>query len=188
LLAANPTIQISNVGSEEIYGLEEEVTYLMTDGLELGANAGWTHVRCSQTPAACISANNTALANQRPVGTPKWNAAVSAQYDTQELSFGGHARFRVDGVYVSDQNWLASPPTSAIEQAAITSKGSWTVNMRAGIVEVPLGDTDATGSVSLWGSNIFNNRRLNFAFSVGDAAVGTFTPPAMFGVDLTVKY
>jgi iron complex outermembrane receptor protein len=188
LLAANPTIQISNVGSEEIYGLEEEVTYLVMDGVELGANAGWTHVRCSQTEAACISANNTALANERPVGTPKWNMAVSAQYDSPDLSFGGHARLRFDGIYTSDQNWLASPPTSAAEQAAITSKGSWIFNARAGIVEIPLGDTAATGSVSLWGQNIADNRRLNFAFSVGDAAVGTFTPPAMFGVDLTVKY
>ena len=42
--------------------------------------------------------------------------------------------------------------------------------------------------MSLWGQNIADNRRLNFAFSVGDAAVGTFTPPAMFGVDITVKY
>jgi iron complex outermembrane receptor protein len=188
LLAANPTIQISTVGSEEIYGLEEEVTYLVTEGLELGANAGWTHVRCSQTPAGCISAANPQLANARPVATPKWNAAVSAQYETQELPFGGHARFRADGVYVSDQNWFASPPTSPIQQAAITGKGSWTFNLRAGIVDVPLGNSSATGSISLWGQNIGNNRKLNFAFSVGDAAVGTFTPPAMYGVDLTIKY
>jgi iron complex outermembrane receptor protein len=188
LLAANPTIQISNVGSEEIYGLEEEISYLVTDGLEIDANFGWTHVRCSQTPAACISASNPQLANARPVGTPKWNAAVTVQYDTPDFSFGGHARFRIDGTYLSDQNWLASPPQSPAEQAAITGKGSWTFNLRAGIVDVPLGNSGATGSVSLWGTNVFDNRRLNFAFSVGDAAVGTFTPPAMFGVDLTVKY
>jgi iron complex outermembrane receptor protein len=188
LLAANPTIQISNVGSEEIYGLEEEISYLPFDGLELGANAGWTHIRCSQTPAACISANNPQLSNARPVGTPKWNAAVSAQYDFEELPIGGHVRLRVDGIYESDQNWLASPPVSPIEQAAITGKGSWTLNLRAAIVEVPVGSSGALASVSAWGTNITNNRRLNFAFSVGDATVGTFTPPAMFGVDLTVKY
>jgi iron complex outermembrane recepter protein len=188
LLAANPTIQISNVGSEEIYGLEEELTYLVTEGLEISGNAGWTHVRCSQTPAACISANNPQLSDARPVGTPKWNASLSAQYDTPELSTGGHGRFRIDGTYVSDQNWIAAPPASPAQQAAITGKGSWTVNLRAGIVDVPLGASGATASVSMWGTNIFDNRRLNFAFSVGDSAVGTFTPPAMYGVDITVKY
>jgi len=188
LLAANPTIQISNVGSEEIYGLEEEISWLPFDGLELGANAGWTHVRCSQTPAACLSANNSQLANARPVGTPKWNAAVSAQYDLPDLSFGGHPRFRIDGIYVSDQNWLAFPPATAAEQAAITGKGSWTVNLRASLADFPIGSGASTATVSLWGTNVFDNRRLNFAFSVGDAAVGTFTPPAMYGVDIRVKY
>jgi iron complex outermembrane receptor protein len=188
LLAANPTIQISNVGSEEIYGLEEEVSYLPFDGLELSANAGWTHVRCSQTPAACLSLNNSQLANARPVGTPKWNAAVTAQYDMPEFSFGGHARFRVDGIYVSDQNWLAFPPAGAAEQAAITGKGSWTFNLRASIVDFPIGLGASTATVSLFGTNVFDNRRLNFAFSVGDAAVGTFTPPAMYGADISIKY
>jgi iron complex outermembrane receptor protein len=189
LLAANPTIQISNVGSEEIYGLEEEISYLPFDGLELAANFGWTHVRCSQTPEACISADNPQLANARPVGTPKWNMALSAQYDSQELpTIGGHVRLRADGIYVSDQNWLASPPVDPIQQQAITGKGSWIFNLRASVVDVPLGDSGATASVSMWGTNIFDNRRLNFAFSVGDAAVGSFTPPAMYGVDITVKY
>jgi iron complex outermembrane receptor protein len=188
LLAANPTIQISNVGSEEIYGLEEEVSWLPFDGLELSANAGWTHIRCSQTPAACLSVNNAQLANARPVGTPKWNAALAAQYELPDLPFGGHPRFRIDGIYVSDQNWLASPPPTAAEQAAITGKGSWVVNLRASIADFPLGYGDSTATVSLWGTNVFDNRRLNFAFSVGDAAVGTFTPPAMYGADISLKY
>jgi len=188
LLAANPTIQISNVGSEEIYGVEQELTYIPLEGLQLGANAGWTHVRCSQTPAACLSFSNPQLANARPVGTPKWNMAVSAEYDSADLPWGGHARLRVDGIYVSDQNWLSFPPASAAQQAAITGKGSWIVNLRAGIVDFPIGAGGSTAAVSLWGTNIADNRRLNFAFSVGDAAVGTFTPPAMWGVDISLKY
>ena len=188
LLAANPTIQISNVGAEEIYGLEEELTYIVMEGLELGGNLGWTHERCSQTLAKCFSLSNTALANVTPVATPKWNAAVSVQYDMPDLSFGGHIRLRADGLYESDQNWLSFPPATADQQAAITTKGSWIFNLRAGVVDVPLGNSGAKASVSLFGTNVGDNRKLSFAFSVGDAAVGTFTPPAMYGADISISY
>ncbi|HLG87131.1 MAG TPA: TonB-dependent receptor [Alphaproteobacteria bacterium] len=188
LLAANPTIQISNIGSDEIYGIEEELTYVPIEGLELDANAGWTHMACTRTPAACQSANNTQISDARVVAVPKWNMSLTAEYDTPDFDFGGHGRFRVDGIYMSDQNWFAFPPSTPAQQAAITTKGSWIINLRAGIVDFPVGQTGVTADVSLFGMNVADNRKLNFAFSVGDAAVGTFTPPAMWGVDIALKY
>ncbi|MBV8650395.1 MAG: TonB-dependent receptor, partial [Alphaproteobacteria bacterium] len=188
LLAANPTIQIVNIGSDEIYGVEEELTYIVREGLEIDANAGWTHMRCSRSPAACQSSSNTQISDANVVAVPKWNAAITVEYDTPDLPFGGHGRFKVDGIYESDQNWLAYPPPTAAEQAAITTKGSWIFNLRAGIAQLPIGDTGATADVELFGTNVGDNRKLNFAFSVGDAAVGTFTPPAMWGVDIRLRY
>ncbi len=188
LLAANPTIQISNIGSDEIYGFEEELTYVPTDGLQLDANAGWTHEQCTRTPAACQSANNQQISDANVVAVPKWNVSLSAEYNTKDLPLGGHGRFRIDGIYESDQNWLAYPPSTRAQQAAITTKGSWIFNLRAGIAELPIGQSGVTADISFFGMNVGDNRKLNFAFSVGDAAVGTFTPPAMWGVDIALRY
>jgi outer membrane protein OmpA-like peptidoglycan-associated protein len=70
-------------------------------------------------------------------------------------------------------------------QQATTSPAEWMVNLRASLVDVPVGPLK--GRLSVWTKNLLDNQNIAFAREIF-FAVGQFEIPRTFGVDLSVDF
>ncbi|HLG89304.1 MAG TPA: TonB-dependent receptor [Alphaproteobacteria bacterium] len=169
---------IANAGAERIWGLESEITALPTDRLLLSMNVGVTRYSLdpNQNPSA-IPENHA----------PKLSIGVAGEYTFPDID-GMTPSARLEVNYNGLVDWgptLTSGP--GIERSYKTPE-TVVVNARVSLGDIPLGPT--TAKVSLWGKNIFNERY--FSEILPGAVIGfvdgNVSPPATYGVDLSVKY
>ncbi len=169
---------IANAGAERIWGLESEITYVPTDRLILTANVGITRYSLdpNQNPSA-IPENHA----------PKLSFGVAGEYNFEEIN-GMTPSARLELNYNGLVDWgptaVAGPgllPSYKTPPTAI-------VNARVSLGDIPLGPT--TGKVSLWGKNITNERY--FSEILPGSVIGfvdaNVSPPATYGVDLSLKW
>ncbi|MBW7835503.1 MAG: TonB-dependent receptor [Sphingomonadales bacterium] len=129
-----------NVTSANIYGLEADVTALVTDDLEITLNAGYTDAKLGET-VPLFGAKGDRLA-----GVPKFSGSAAVQYRFPlAQSFDGWVR--ADVSYVGRYNSLVDTADPANRQA-----GKYTlVGLRAGADAM-----DDNWSVQLFVNNLFN--------------------------------
>jgi iron complex outermembrane receptor protein len=170
---------IINGSGENINGVELELRAIVTAGLQLTANYGYQRTPGNVDP---ISGNHIDSL------FPSQNLSLGAQYDTPPLFGDTYAAFRVDANWTSDhpnlQNTLTTPADKVLQQAT-TSPAEWMVNLRASLVDVPVGPL--TGRLSVWTKNLLDNQNIAFAREIF-FAVGQFEIPRTFGVDLSVDF
>ena len=130
--------------------------------------------------------------NQNPTAipvnfNPKWQLGLSGQYDFPEIQ-GMAPSVRLEANYTTQINWSPTTFSAPGVPSEFVTPALWIVNARATLAQIPLGSTQA--KVSLWGKNIFDKRY--FSNILSGAVIGfvdaNVSPPATYGVDLSVQF
>lgn len=170
---------IINGANENIPGVELELRALPLPGLQLTANYGYQRTPTNIDPVS----GNKILSLY-----PSQNLALGVEYDTQPIFADAYASFRLDAIWTSDhpnlQENLTTPIDIALQQAT-TTPAQWMLNGRVSLSDIPLGETH--GRVSLWVTNLLDNRDIAFAREIF-FAVGQFQVPRTFGADLSIDF
>lgn len=181
---------ITDGGEVTEKGVELELTAVPIEALTLTANIG--HVEQD-------------FANGVRSLAPENNAYLAAQYEVFRFSNASHIDFRIDGSWTDEHNQLPcpvglSPSPAGCGGAATTppdnrqlekdakSDASWLIGARLSLAAIPLG-SDMKGRVSVWGKNLTNSDKVEFARDLGNSTVvGTFQTPRTYGVDFSVDF
>lgn len=176
---------ISDGGESTERGFELEVTAAPIEALTLTANYG--HV--SQE----VDGGTRSLA-------PKNNAYLAAQYEVWKFENASHVDFRIDGIW-TDKHYQTpcvtssgplptggcSVPTDATAKDVVTD-ANWLIGARLSLVDLPI-NGNSKGRISLWGKNLTNSDKIEFAKDVGNnVIVGSFQTPRTYGVDFSVDF
>ena len=173
---------IVNAGAERIWGAEAELTYVPTDRLILAGNFGYTRYSLdeNQNPSA-IPENHA----------PKLQFGVSGDYTFDEIN-GMTPSARLEVNYIGLIDWGPTAAGAALPGLNILDSYKTPeqviVNARVSLADIPLGPT--TGKISLWGKNITNTQYFSEILpgSVIGFVDGNISPPATYGVDLSLKW
>ena len=195
----------TNIAAAKIYGFEVETLLRPADGLTIGANLAYLHARytdfCADTngvftngapePGQCGPAQPI-LINGVPNGTfavptdgrglelanaPKWSGSLSVDYAIP-TSFG-EVKLHSDARYSARFNtWGRSNDPGYYRNEVVLLNASLAV---AG--------EDERWKVTLYGSNLTNQKVISGATNAGATSISQFyQPPREFGVDLAVKF
>ncbi|AIT81414.1 TonB-dependent receptor [Novosphingobium pentaromativorans] len=176
-----------NTGDKEAYGAELELDIAPTRGLTLGGSASYTHVNVSNVPSALQAANNNNYDGR--VFVPKWTASGYAQYDTEPLFGDAYLSFRTDAIYTDTTTTDNNPdaPMFAIVPDAYATDAYVRFNGRVALRNINFGKIN--GEIALWGRNIFDVQRFDYAVNVSNIVESaTYIPARSYGVDLTMSF
>jgi len=189
-LFKNATAQLVNAASSEIYGLEAQMRYRITNRFEVNLGGGWTHarykrfqdapiyVRCPTT-AGCGGGTSffiqpTPLRNVTMQRVPEFTGNIGANYRADlaggELALSGN-------LYYSSKFFHGPSgvqfPEKGYEVASL--RAQWT-------------DASDRYMVALWGDNVTNSR-YRTSVQYGNFGIGsTWSKPVTYGVELGVKF
>ena len=170
---------IINGGGENIQGVELETRAVVAPGLQLTANYGYSRTPDNVNPVTGFG-----------IGAlyPSQNLALGAEYDTPPVFGDTYASFRADANWTSGYAGLSDLPDTAANNALIAATSTpaeWTVNLRASLIDIPMGPTK--GRISVWTKNLLNNQNIAFSREIF-YTVGQFEIPRTFGVDLSADF
>jgi iron complex outermembrane receptor protein len=177
----NGVLQFRNIGSSTIDGAELEVDAIPVPNLLLSGSWGFTNYHYD-----VFMVNGVNVARLTAVqAVPKTTLHLSAEYDFPEIAWGAVPSFRVDAIFRSDEHFPAVTGVPTLD-TALVSPGYWDLGMRASLGEIAIGP--ATGTISLWGRNLLDERVPSFTLNLGTNLVGQFIQGTTFGADLTITY
>jgi len=115
---------------------------------------------------------------------PKYTASLGIQYDSPAFSNGSYISARVDNVF-KDKRY--SDPILTPGTAQLTTLPSRVdVGARLSLLDVPLGSMKA--KLALWGQNLTNNKKLEFARDLTTAVIGVYQVPRTYGLDVGFEF
>ena len=168
-----------NIGVEDIYGAEAEITALPIPGLLLGANAGWLVI---DAPPLLAGVTNASLSS-------RWNLRFSAQYTFPTQIFAGTPSIGIDASYRGRVPFGPGGPLAPAQfQAQTYAQSRWVLDARATLADVELAGGRA--KVSLWAKNITDKQYFDYILpgTINAQIIGQISPPATYGLDLTFEY
>lgn len=186
-----PSAQIVNAAASEIYGLEGQLRYELSDAFEVNAGAAWTHARYTRfdnapiyarcpTVAGCgggtsfFVVSGTTLRDVTMQRTPEFTGNIGASYKA-DLSGGG---LTLSGNLYYTSKFFFGPSGIQFPQ-----KGYEVLSLRAQWV-----DPSDRFTVALWGDNVTNNRHKTQVqynnFGIGS----TYSAPISYGLELGFKF
>jgi iron complex outermembrane receptor protein len=175
--------QTLNVGRATQRGFELEVTARPISSLTLGANYGYVKATTDNGLASL---------------TPKQTLYVSSEYRFAPIGNGMLPSLRVDVNWRDKQAAGACAVGFAATPSGCVSNGGTAMDVqipartnlgaRFSLADIALG-ANTSGRFSLWGRNLLNSDKLQFARDLGNGLViGSFEEPRTFGVDFTVDF
>jgi iron complex outermembrane receptor protein len=170
---------IINGGGESINGIELETRAIVAPGLQLTANFGYSRTPTNVNPISGFEIGSL---------YPSQNLALGAQYDTPPLFGDTYASFRADANWTSGYPGLSNLPNDPVDNALIAATATpaeWQVNLRASLVDIPMGPVK--GRVSMWVKNLLDNQSIAFSREIF-YTVGQFEIPRTFGADLSFDF
>lgn len=192
---------IINAANSEIYGLDGQFSYKVSDAFTLNAGAAWTHARykqfnnapvytpCSVFPAGsganCLDPavlNNgitflvipTTLNNVTMQRTPEFTASVGARYSA-DLAGG---KLDLSGNLYYSSKFFFGPSGIQFPQegyATLALRAAWT-------------DPSDTLTVAVYGENVTNKRYLTQVQYSNFGIGANWSKPASYGVEVGVKF
>ncbi len=182
--AAGASIQVLNNGANaEIFGLEGELLFWITDALELSAVIGWLDqelkdapVDPSQPPVPGIPGppdiNGNKLAN-----TPDVNFSTAAAYHWK-LNNGAVA-LRTKFHYQSKSYF------ETFNQPFLSEDGYWTMDASLRYIS-----ENGKYEIGVWGQNLWEEERVTFGFPFAASGLNFVTPnqPRRYGVSLRYNF
>lgn len=124
-------LQTTNAASATSKGIEGDLTWILTPGLTLAANAAYLHARYDDYPGACLigdpNCGDPATGNARGGrldGTPDFSASAALTYemalsDDWDLRLNGRVYHQSSAQYQSSQNPLDRTPGYELFDASI---------------------------------------------------------------------
>lgn len=189
-LYENALAHIRNAASSEIYGLDGQMRYTVSDHFQVNLGAAWVHARYKDFPNApiyvpCYSNGSCASGTAFPVigqaltnvtmqRTPEFTGNIGARYKT-EVS-GGNLQLSGNLSYSSKLFFGPSGiqfPQKAYE--VLSLRAQWT-------------DPSDRYSIAVYGDNVTNSRYLT-QVQYGNSGIGAnWSKPVTYGVELGVKF
>ena len=186
--------QADNAATASVKGIEAELTWRPIQNFTLNANGGYTHGEYDEYPDAIatifridgpVPGNGLGTISvpfnatgHRMLRLPRFTASVGASYDIQLPS--GHLPVTVTYAYKSAFlfDFIASANTAALRQPAYGL-------LSANIAYAPDGDR---WKVSLFGSNLTNERYFNDKLGAAAGLRGSYGDPRTYGIALDVSF
>ncbi|WP_424494083.1 TonB-dependent receptor [Salinimicrobium sp. GXAS 041] len=169
LVLPDAVIVTRNTGSLTSKGLEVELRALLTRGLELSYNLGFTDASYESLLIA-QDGNEVNLQENKQIYTPEITSMFALQYNS-DLGFGSNWNFsaRAEWKYLGEQyfdlaNNLRQEP----------------YNLYNGNLGLSYKDVD----LMIWGRNIFDTRFISYGYNFGAVHLGN---PATYGITLSLK-
>jgi iron complex outermembrane receptor protein len=165
--------RLINIDSSTIYGLELELTALVTDNFTLRSGLGLLETEVDEGIVKGVDVSGNEL-----VQAPKVNFNLALDYDIP-VGDAGFVQLHADTVWVDDQ-YFDILNTALIEQEAY-----WVSNAR-----ISFYSADDRYSVSLWGKNLEDKRYYSKPFDLSDfgMVISHIGAPRMFGIEGTVRF
>lgn len=189
------TAEVVNAAKSEIYGLDGQLRYAVSNNFEVNAGAAWTHARYKRfndapiyTPCATLSADVQAacgaagisfmiigqdLANVPMQRSPDFTANIGARYTVDlgggELAFSGN-------LYHSSE-FFFGPSGTQFRQGAyetLALRAEWT-------------DPSDRFTIGVWGDNVTDNRFRTGAQYTNYGIGANWNKQATYGVELRAR-
>jgi iron complex outermembrane receptor protein len=166
-------VEVFNSGEAEVYGLEVDLQFAVTEALFIGAGYTYLDYDFSDTifPDNTDNTDTTEL-----VWAPEHAFAINADY-LVPLEFG-ELRLHTDYSWQDDQYALANTDSGEV---IVGDYGL--LNARVSIANVEFGET--TWQFALWGRNLADEDSSNYL--IGSTA-NTFLPPRMYGGEVRIQF
>jgi len=173
LLLPDAITVTENTGQMESMGAEVEVAARVVRNLTLWGSAAFTHAEYTDFNTVGENGDNIQLKGNRPVYTPEWTGFLGAQYviplqprNKQHLQLG------VYGKFIGQQYFVVDNTIGQEGYGLLNANVSYSLNGY---------------ELSLWGQNLADKRYIDYAYSVGFAAVH-LGRPATYGVTLRKRF
>lgn len=189
------TAEVVNAAQSEIYGLDGQLQYRVSDNLDIQLGAAWTHARykefanapiytpCTSQPAdvqaACLASGTSFviigqnLSNVPMQRTPEFTGNIGVRYSVDlaggELGLSGN-------LYHSSEVFFG-PSGTQFRQGSyqtLALRAAWT-------------DPTERFTVALWGENITNSRFRVGAQYTNYGIGANWNKPATYGVDIRAR-
>jgi iron complex outermembrane recepter protein len=174
---------IASGGNERASGFEGEVTLVPVEGVTLGANMSYTHVKVSNVPTSLTGPDgNFVLAF-----VPSWTGSLSAQYRGPDLGLlgGSHVTGRIQGNYTSSA--FGSTPNSVVPVAnAAQIPGRTLVDGRLGLGGFKVAGAEA--EVAAYVKNLTDNKAIVYDFNAAAVIPASYQRAREFGIDLIANF
>jgi iron complex outermembrane receptor protein len=175
---------VADQGNIRAQGVEAEITAAPLRGLQLGGSLGFTDTKFSNVNPLVLAANNGAI---QVTNRPKWTGTLWGMYETQPLTGDMTLMFRLDTSYLSrmalDTQAVRTQPQF---QPARYVPAYWLLNGRVALRHIKFGGID--GELAVWGKNLTDQRKANFALIQNIATSVNFIPPRTYGADLSIEF
>ncbi|WP_298199585.1 TonB-dependent receptor [Novosphingobium sp.] len=191
------TLDVVNApGTGRLKGVEAELTVAPIDGLTLTASYAYNSVKIPNTLNPFPQAGGVLITVPLPiyqVYTPEHAASGAIDYETAITDNGIKLRFHLDGNFDGGYYANYNDPnfdnvTRAVRFAQPKGDQALVFNGRLALVDIPLGNAGAKGTVSLWARNLFNEQHVFYKSGSAQAGLsGFFNDPRTWGVELNVK-
>lgn len=176
--ASDGTFQalFTNAGKAETYGLELELSALVTDQLSLDFNLGYLNAEYKEY----VGPNGADISDERElVNSPEWSGRVALRYD---LSFTGGARLSI-GTDLSYRDTVY-PTVSSSEILAQDSYTLWSANLQ-------YISADEHWEVLLSGKNLTDREYITHGFDLSDSLgyqLAYYGAPRTASINLTYRF
>jgi iron complex outermembrane receptor protein len=160
------TFITTNIGSADIYGLEIESTWLVTENFQLSG-----HLALLDTEANDLIINGQDLSGTELRQAPEMSYNIMADYF---LPSGiGAWNFHLEFSHVDEQlNDYLFTATVIDEQNLLDARIGWTSN-------------SGQWEVGLWAKNLTDEAYFAHSYVIGPGAIGVWGPPRTYGVTAT---
>ncbi len=160
------TFITTNIGSADIYGLETEFTWLVTENFQFSG-----HLALLDTEANDLIINGIDLSGTDLRQAPEMSYNIQADYflPTSIGSWNFHLEFSHVDEQLNDYLFTA---TVIEEQDLLDARIGWT-------------STDGQWEVALWGKNLTNEGYFAHTYVIGPGVIGVWGPPKTYGVSTT---
>jgi len=160
------TFITTNIGSADIYGLETETTWLLSERFQLAG-----YLALLDTTVNDLVINNVDASGSVLRQAPKVSYNVRADYNWPMDN--GVLDIRAEFSHVDEQlNDYLNKHTIIGEQNLLDGRIGWT-------------STDGQWEVALWGKNLADKAYISHSYVIGPGVIGVWGAPRTYGVSVT---
>lgn len=174
VIQGNPQFITINGGTNEIYGMETELSAVPLPELELGLGVGYLHTKWTDLPTGSVIEKDDELPN-----APEWSVNASAQY-TYEMGAMGALMARGDFAY--NDSFSFQPNNNPLD-----IQDSYQIfNVRFAWIS-----PDRNWNVAVYGLNVSDEEYyMTLSDQRGDlgVATGVSAPPREWGMEVNYQY
>ena len=170
--AAFGTFQTFNAGDAEIFGVELEATWVISDNLTLSGFYGYqdSEFKTTRIPGTSFPDQS----GQDLIRTPENKYNINLDY-IHPLDSGAEVALNLSYRYTDDQRGELEPYAIQPEFDLFDARLSWTSN-------------DGQLEVAAWGKNLADERYINHLYTIASSVVAVYGNPRMFGASLTYSF